>query len=367
MSSLSVEESTSLADSLGKLLQDRYDFARSRAEQLAAPRECLPPIWSSLVELGLTALIVPEAQGGFGGGVADLQRVQRELGRSLVVSPFPGSALCARALVLVGTAAQQGMWLPKVADGSIVIALAETEEPALDAGLAPTRVRLSDNGWRLDGRKATVLHAEAATHYLVAAKLPEGGTAWFVVDAQQAGIHRRSYRLVDNAWAADVIFDGARGEKLGGDSLQHAVVSGDLRSWAIASYCAEALGAGEAALAMTVQYLRTRKQFGQPLGDYQALRHRVAEMHIALEQARSAAEMAREAASGGSADREVRAAQAQLVASEALTWLLQQAIQLHGGMGMTEELAIGHYYRRILVINALTGGASSALARLMEA
>jgi alkylation response protein AidB-like acyl-CoA dehydrogenase len=187
---------------------------------------------------------------------------------------------------------------------------------------------------------------------------PDGTGSWFMVDAAQPSIHRESYRLVDGCWAADVHFAGTTAELLQGGPASAGDVETELRVTAIAGYIAEALGAAEAALTMAVQYLRARQQFGQPLGEFQTLRHRVAEMYIAQEQARSAAEMALEAATESEPHERIRrASQAQLVASEALTWMLQQAIQLHGGMGMTEELPVGHFYRRMLVINALTGGA----------
>jgi len=357
MNSISVEDSVSLADSLRKLLQEHYDFAGARRHELAAGPDRLPSIWPKLLDLGLGSLLLPEAHGGFGGGPADLQRVQREFGRALLVSPWFDTALCTRGLLLGAEPAQQDALLRTLADGSQPMAFADAP------GAEPVRARRTDRGWVLDGCRTPLLHADAVQRYLVSARLPDGQTGWFVVDAAQPAVRRTPFRLVDHSWAADVRFDAAAGTKLDRD-----VPPATLRATAVAGYCAEAQGMAEAALEATVQYLRTRRQFGQALGEYQALRHRVAEMYIALEQLRSAADLALEAAlADAAANQERQAAQALLIASDAATWILQQAIQLHGGMGMTEELAVGHYYRRMLVINALSGGAPAALASLVRA
>lgn len=369
MTALSQEDSASLIDALRKVLEDRYEFAGRRRQELSTQVKELPAIWDRLVELGLTGLLVPEAYGGFNGGVADLQRVQRELGRSLVVAPWLSTALCTMLLARVASVAQLGVLLPSVADGLVSMTLADAEDGGLAGDARPTSAHRYGGGWQLHGSKTSVLHAGSVARYLVSAQLPEAGSAWFLVDASQPGITCRSYRLVDHSWAADLSFEGVDSEQLGANlsAQEQAALASQLRATEVAAYTAEALGAAEAALEMTVQYLRTRKQFGQALGDYQALRHRVAEMYIALEQARSANELATEATELGDVIAQARrSAQAQLISSEAVTWVLQQAIQLHGGMGMTEELAVGHYYRRILVVNALTGGAPSALDCLMQ-
>lgn len=369
MTELSREDSASLADALRKALQDRYAFAAGRKEDMATGPERLPAVWQLLCGLGLNGLMLPEVHGGFGGGVTDLQRVQRELGRALVVAPWFDSMLSAQAVLLTGTPEQQQALLPALAAGELSMALAEDEALGLAASRQATNASPEGAGWRVDGAKASVFNAGAVDRLLVSATVAGGETAWLVVPSKQAGVRQRSYRLVDGSWTADLVLDGARGELLGPlDTARQFAALRSVRLLAVAGRCAEALGAAEAALEMTVQHLRTRKQFGQPLGDYQALRHRVAEMYIALEQARSAMELALEAVEAiDPAEAIRRSAQAQLVATEAVTWILQQAIQLHGGMGMTEELAVGHYYRRMLVLNALTGGAPVALAHLMQA
>jgi len=363
MSTLSTEDSASLGDALRRLLQDRYGFVDARRRDIATPANALPSICSSLVELGLTSLVVPEAQGGFGGGPADIQRVQRELGRALVVSPWLGIALASHVMRHAASAAQQDAWLGAIAEGRMTVALARDHAQGLNETPATASAFTAAGGWQINGRKAHVLHAGAVSHLLVSARQPEGSTAWFLVDAGQEGVDRAAcHRLVDHAWSSDVAFHHARAERL---EAPAAHLDGALRALEVAAYCAEMVGSAEASLALTVQYLRTRQQFGQPLGDYQALRHRVAEMAIALEQLRSAEALALEATeTPASAEQKRLSAQALLVGCESATWIQRQAIQLHGGMGMTDEFAVGHHYRRQLVINALTGGEGAALSAL---
>lgn len=362
MSTISIEDSASLCDALQRLLQDRYGFADARRRNIATAPDTLPAIWTSLVELGLTGLVVPEAQGGFGGGPADLQRVQRELGRALVVSPWLGVALSAQVIQRAASAEQQDAWLSAIAEGRMTLALARDDSQDLNRPPASALAQASDGGWRLEGHKANVLHADAVSHLLVSAQLSDGASAWFRVDVAQAGVARQRHRLLDHTWCADVVFSDAKAERLDGPG---ASPTGALRAVEIAAYCAEMVGGAQAALELTVQYLRTRQQFGQALGDYQALRHRVAEMAIAMEQLRSAEELALEATAAHEPAEQTRlGAQALLIGCESATWIQRQAIQLHGGMGMTEEFAVGHHYRRQLVINALTGGETAALSAL---
>ena len=366
---LAEEDRAALADALRQMLAERHDFARRRA-QLAVAADVRPAIFDDLVGLGLNGLLLPEEFGGVGGGLADLQGVLRECGRALVVAPWTDTVLASCALLIAGSAAQQAAWLPGIASGAHAFALAHEDAAGLGAAPAATVARRqADGSWSIDGVKAAVAHAASVSHYLVAARLPVVAgagiaTGWFRVAARQTGIAAACTRMVDGSWCADLRLSGATAELLG-EPGACSDLSGVLEALVVACATAEAVGLAEAALELTVQYLRTRKQFGQVLGDYQALRHRVAEMAILLEQARSGAELALEAARDESPVARARLlAQAQLVSAEAVTWITQQGIQLHGGMGMTDEMAIGHYYRRMLVLNARSGGAQQALARL---
>lgn len=366
---LAEEVRSALADALRQMLAERYDFA-ARRQHLAADAGTRPAIFDNLVELGLNGLLLPEDQGGVGGGLADVQSVLRECGRALVVAPWTDTALATCALLMAGSPAQQAAWLPRIAAGELAFAIAHDEAGGLGAAPAATRARRQGDGWLLDGAKGAVAHAASVSHYLVSARLPDdAGLGWFLVATGQAGIACESYRLVDSTWSAEVRMSGVVAERLGdgGKGAAAADPTAALAAMRVACATAEAVGMAEAALELTVQYLRTRKQFGQVLGDYQALRHHVAEMVIGLEQARSGAELALEAALAESSAEQARLmAQAQLVSSEAVTWITQQGIQLHGGMGMTDEMAIGHYYRRMLVLNARSGGAQQAPERLAE-
>ena len=368
MTALTREDSAALGDALRKVLQDHYDFGGARRRALAGGPNELPPLWHRLAALGLTGLLLPETHGGFGAGAADLQQVQAELGRALVVAPWFDGVLAAQAILLAGTPAQRDAWLPG-AQPSGPMAWAGLPPADGPGGASPLRARRTATGWQLDGGLASVPHAGCCARLVVAAQLPQEGAAWFVVDGGAPGLERSEHRLLDNGWAADLRFAQTAAELLGpGDvapAPERAAQQQMLQALAGAGRLAEAVGSAQAALEDTVRHLRTRKQFGQALGDYQALRHRVAEMYIALEQARSAADLALQAVDGEPALRSRRAAQAQLVGCETVTWILQQAIQLHGGMGMTDELAVGHRYRRMLVLNVLSGGASGALASLV--
>ncbi|VTU24416.1 Acyl-CoA dehydrogenase fadE12 [Variovorax sp. SRS16] len=366
MSTLSHDERASLADALSRVLARQYGFASGRRQNLAIAPEQLPPIWSTLSELGLHAVMVSPDFGGFGGGADEIQLVQRQFGRSLLVAPWFQVAICAHAVARAGSPTQQGALLPPLSDGRAVMVLADRDAVELDAEPKVTQAHDTARGWRLEGRKTAVLHAGLATHYLVPAVTPNGGTGLFVVDSSAVGIGCHLSRLVDGSWSGDLRFESVDAQPLEGLSLQHhGEVYRSTEALAIAGVTADALGACEAALEMTVQHLRTRKQFGQSLGDYQALRHRVAEMYIELEQVKSACDLAAEAVEGVDSVQPTRGtAQALLVMSQSATWILQQAIQLHGGMGMTDEVAVGHCYRRMLVLNARWGDTREALARL---
>jgi len=365
MTTLSTQERGALGDALLRMLRDHYSFTDGRRRNLATGPDTLPPVWTSLLDLGLAALVVPEAHGGFGGGCVDVQRVQRILGRTLVVSPWLGVALGAQLIERAASPAQHAQWLRAVAEGRMTLALAHEDAVTLQASHAPVGAQDAGQGWYIHGSQTDVLHARAVSHLLVWARLPDGAQGWFLVETAQDGVQCKSHQLVDQQWAADVRFHHALAQRLEGLS---PVRTNLLRAAQVAAYCAEMVGGAEASLTLTVQYLRTRQQFGQPLADYQALRHRVAEMSVAMEQLRSAEELASEAVDVIEPVMQARrSAQALLVGCTAATWIQQQAIQLHGGMGMTEELAIGHYYRRQLVINALTGGENAASNALIAA
>ncbi|CAN5770849.1 acyl-CoA dehydrogenase [soil metagenome] len=368
MSSMSHEDRASLANTVRRVLEDQYAFGARRNANLATASDALPPIWSELVGLGLTSLLVPESFDGIDAGPQELQVVMQEFGGALLVAPWLGTVLCGAAIASAGSPSQQAEYLPGIASGQVVMAFADEDASALDASEpTTTTASASGSGWRLDGRKQCVTHAGCSTDLLVSARTPDGATGLFIVDAGAKGLDAETHRLVDGGWAADLELRGVAAQALGGATSfeQHASARAMLKALWVVAAVAEAVGACESALEMSVRYLRDRKQFGQPLSENQSLRHRIAEMSIELEQLRSAAAIATEAAAQpADAANLRRLAQARWVASRAATFILQQAIQLHGGMGMTEALAVGHFYRRVLVLDALEGGARFALERL---
>ena len=360
------ESQQQLTDAVARLLATNYDFAERRT-QLQLPADQLPPIWTLLVQLGLPGLLQTQDAGGFGGTSAELYFVQQQFGRALVVAPWLDTLLCSEAVAAAGSPAQRATLLPGVITGHAVLAWADEDLDRAD-GEGPLVTRAVDHGgeWRLDGAKACVSHGSACTHYLVSASTAAGARGLFLVERGARGMRQDPHRLADGAWAVDLVFTNTSAQPLAGMPLDgHEEAHVRMRQLAIVAACADAVGGAEAALELTVQHLRTRRQFGAPLAGYQVLRHRIAEMYILLEQARSMGLLAAcSDAVQDIQDRSRQLAQAKLVTLRSAKWITQQAIQLHGGMGMSNESPIGHYYRRVLVLDARHGNERQQLAFL---
>jgi len=368
------EEQGQLRDSVARLLADSYGFEQRR--RIAAGESgWSPAVWRQLGELGVTGLRVAEQDGGFGGSMGDLMPVLQEFGRALLVEPFLASAvLGATAVALAGDAPTRQDMLPRVASGELVLAWAHDEPAARHARLWVECAARRDGGqWRIDGVKFNVLHAPAAQQLIVSARVSgapadRGGLALFRVDAKAAGLHVRAHRLIDDTPAGELRFDGVVAEPLGDPSDARrgwAAIDGTLKA-GTAAVCADAVGAMEGAYALTVGYLNTRKQFGRLLGENQALRHRVAEMMVSLESCKSMAMLAAAAIDDPGSVEAADLLRAKLVIGRHGRSLCHSAIQLHGGIGMTEEYAVGHYLRRIMVIDQLFGDSASQALRLSE-
>ncbi|SEK09980.1 MULTISPECIES: acyl-CoA dehydrogenase family protein [unclassified Variovorax] len=367
------DEQLALRDSLARLLGDVYGFEKRRAIAASATGWSLPA-WQQLAALGLTALPLPQAHGGFGGGAADLMPVMQELGKALVLEPFLSSiVLGATAVRLAADEVLQVQLLPDVASGELRLAWAHDEEAARHAPLwIETRARQQDGQWLLDGAKCNVLHAPSAHRFVVSARTAgepgdAHGVALFHVDARAAGIACRAHRLVDDTPAGELRFNAARAQPLGdphdGAAALRAL-EGTL-AMGTAAVCADAVGAMETAYALAIDYLGTRRQFGRAIGENQALRHRAAEMLVALEMSRSMAMVAAVAADdldapGARAD----LARAKLVIGRHARAVCHAAVQLHGGIGMTEEYAVGHCLRRVTLIDQLFGDVEAQAMRL---
>jgi len=364
------DEQRALHDSLTRLLSDRHD-AETRRRIAASPAGWSEPLWRQLVELGLAALPVAAAHGGLGGRTEDLMVAMQAIGGSLAAVPLLGGvAMPAAALQAAGGDAA-GRWLAALAAGDARLAWAH-DEPEGDgrADWVAVRARHDGQSWRLDGRKAAVHHGESADRLLISARVrgddgDEDGRALFLVAPDAPGLQRRGLRLIDGTPACELTLQGVPAEPV--------AVEGDVAARAIdaalavgmAGCCAELLGAMEMALALTVDYLQTRRQFGRAIGDNQALRHALADMQVSLEMARSMAMLAAvqaDAPTGPAARADLH--RAKLVVDRHARAVAEAAIQLHGGIGMTEEYAVGHVLRRVLVLETTFGEADVHVAAI---
>jgi alkylation response protein AidB-like acyl-CoA dehydrogenase len=357
------DEQRLLADSVGRWLETDYrfeDFRRFAAEPAQARTN-----WTRMAELGLLCVNIAEADGGLGGGPIETLLVMQALGRALVVDPYVGAAVIAVALINAEpSSASRRELLGQVGDGSCRIALAALEpEGRYDLTHVQTVAIADAGGFALSGKKAVVLHGDSADRLIVSARTAGAapgrhGISLFLIDAHAAGITVRGFPTIDGQRAAEIEFDDVH---IGSDALLAGLHTGiEALEWAvdrgIAALCAEAVGSMEKLLELTAEYLRTRKQFGQPIGRFQALQHRIADMAIALEQARSMALFA--AAKIDEPDpverrRAISAAKVMIGRCGRLVG--QQAVQLHGGMGMTDEMPIGYFFKRLTAIDMSWG------------
>ena len=370
------EEQRLLRESLDRLMGDSYGFDKRRG-YLAEPDGFSTAMWGQYAELGLLGLPFAEEQGGFGGGGVETMVVMEALGRVIALEPYLATVVLAgTALRLAGGAAQQEAIAPQIAGGSLRLAFAQTERQArYDLDDVMTTATKTAGGWRLDGAKSVVVHGDSADRLVVSARVSgdrhdADGIGLFLVDPAANGVARRGYRMRDGAGAADVALSGvdvAAGDVLGEPGAALPVIERVVEA-GIAATSAEAVGAMETMLAMTIEYMKTRVQFGKPIGENQALQHRASEMMIAMEQGRSLAMLA--AIMVDDADAAVRArdiSTAKVGVGQAARFVSQNAVQLHGGIGMTEEYAVGHYFRRCMVIEHNFGDTAYHLSKLAAA
>jgi alkylation response protein AidB-like acyl-CoA dehydrogenase len=368
------EEQLQLADALKRWIARDYTFEARRAI-VGSPAGVSDTAWATLAELGLTALPLPEAQGGFDGDAVDMFVVMQELGRGLVVEPYFATMFGAEFL---RRGQAHDALLERVAAGELKLACALGERQSRhDLRDVATRAVRDGDGWRLDGEKKVVLHGAQAGVLIVSARTDGAqrdgeGITLFAVPADAPGVTMRDVRMLDGQRAADVLL---RDVRVGED----AVIGAAGQGWAIleaaADYgagllCAEAVGAMDALFAATLEYLKTRQQFGVPIGKFQALQHRMADMYVHLEQARSmallaAVRLADDARGGSAAERRRAVAAAKYRVGQAARFVGQQAIQLHGGMGVTDELPASHYFKRLSTIELTLGDCDHHLARFI--
>jgi pimeloyl-CoA dehydrogenase small subunit len=369
------DEQRLLRESLDRLLADHYGFAQRRG-YLAEPEGFSPALWSRYAEQGLLGLPFAEDYGGFGGGAIEIMLVMEAFGRVLALEPYLATVvLGGTALRLAGSGAQKRAMLPQVAEGRVTLAFAHGERQArYDLTDVLTAAKPTPRGWILDGAKSVVVHGDGAQRLIVSARLSgerddPDGIGLFLVDAKANGVARRSYPMRDGTRAAEISLSGvevARDDVLGEPGNALPVIERVVEA-GIAATSAEAVGAMEAMHAMTLEYLKTRQQFGKPIGQNQVLQHRAAEMLIALEQGRSMAMLAAMTVDEPDpAERAHNIAMAKVGVGQASRFVAQNAIQLHGGIGMTEEYAVGHYFRRVMVIEHMFGDPAHHLSRLAD-
>jgi alkylation response protein AidB-like acyl-CoA dehydrogenase len=364
------EEQQQFADALKRWVSKDYSF-EERRKIIASGEGVSSQAWATLAELGMTALPVPEEQGGFNGSAVDMFVVMQELGRGLVVEPYLATVVGAQFLKLGGG---HEALLEQVAGGELKLACALGEKQSRhELRDIATTAAASGDGYVISGAKSVVLHGAQAGSLVVSARSgggprDEAGISLFVVPAGAPGLTITDYRTLDGMRAADIVFDQVRVDAT-------ALVGAAGEGWPIleaaADYgagllCAEALGAMEAIFVATLEYLKTRTQFGAPIGKFQALQHRMADMYIHLEQARSMALLA--AVKLGSSDAEERrrvVSAAKYRVGQAARFVGQQAVQLHGGMGVTDELPAAHHFKRLTMIELSFGDSDHHLGRFM--
>jgi pimeloyl-CoA dehydrogenase small subunit len=367
------EEQRLLKESLDRLLADRYAFEQ-RKDYGQNPEGWSRELWAQYAELGLLGLPFPEEYGGSAGGPVETMIAMEGFGRALALEPFLATVVLGGGFLRHGGSAEQcGALVPKIVDGSLTLAFAQTERHSrYDLADVSTRAVRDGAAWVLDGEKGVVLHGDTADKLIVTARIGGGrrdrdGVGVFIVDVNAAGVSRRGYPTQDSLRAAEITLSRVRVEPEGvlGEPGAALPLVERVVDEAIAALCAEAVGAMAVMHETTVDYLKTRRQFGREIGSFQILQHRAVEMLIALEQARSMAMFATMmAAEENSADRRNALAAAKVQIGRSARLIGQQAIQLHGGIGMTMEYKVGHYFKRVTMIDTMFGDADHHLREL---
>lgn len=361
------DEQQMLRSGAERFLADHYT-AEHRRTTLRRADAFDTASWASFAELGWLAIMVPEDAGGLGAGLVEACLLGEELGRALVVEPVAANAVLAARLLGRASGERRGEWLGALIDGRLRASLAVLEAGrGYDLAAPQTTARRAGKGYRLDGGKLLVADAASAQHFIVSASIEgETGLALFLVPADASGLAQCSYPLIDGRRAADLSLEAVQvdaGALLGPPCDAAAALDAALDQLRVVQV-AEALGAMEAAMAITAEHLRNRKQFGVPLASFQALQHRLAEMFVEVQEVRSALYHALAHAEAPPAERNAAVSAAVVVASEAGRIVGGQGIQLHGGVGMTDEYQIGHYFKRLLVLEKSWGDVDFHLDRI---
>lgn len=367
------DEQSMLKDSIERLLAERYQFEQRRA-YLTSPQGFSGELWQTYADMGLLGLPFAESDGGLGGGPVDTMIVMEAFGRSLALEPYLATVvLGGGSLRAAANAQQRESLIPLIASGELMLAFAHAEaQSRYDLADVQTTAKRDGEGWVLNGQKRFVLHGDSAQKLIASARISGGrherdGLALFIVDAQDSGVRRRGYFTQDGLRAADVDLANVRvdAQRVLGEPGAALPIIERVADEAIAALCAEAVGCMERAHEVAVDYLKSRKQFGVAIGSFQALQHRAVDMLVLIEQARSMALFATMMATESDAQERAKSLSAAKVQiGKSAKFVGQQAVQLHGGIGVTEECQAGHYFRRLSMIELLFGDTDHHLASL---
>ena len=365
------EEQELLRNSIARFLADNYTFETFRKVSRGEPG-WRHGIWKQFAELGLLGASIPEAYGGLGGGAVETMIAMEAFGRALVIEPYVPTVVIAGGLLRAGgSEVQKQAWLPRIASGDTLFAFAFAE-PQGRYNLADlaTTAKKRGSAYVLNGQKAVVIGASFADALIVTARSAgerreAKGVSVFLVDARAAGLSRRDYPTMDGLRASDVTFENVEvpAENVIGGSDDALPLIEQTTDEAIAAHCAEALGAMRVMQESTVEYSKTRKQFGVPIGKFQVLQHRMVDMFMAVEQSASMTLMVTLKLGERAESRKKAASAAKVQIGKAGRLVGQSAVQIHGGIGMTDELALGHYFKRVTMIDTLYGNLDHHLAR----
>ncbi|MFL5279787.1 MAG: acyl-CoA dehydrogenase family protein [Rhodopila sp.] len=367
------EDQRLLKESVDRFITDQYGFEQ-RKKYMREPAGYSPAMWDQITEIGLLGLPFEETLGGFGGGGVETAIVMEAFGRGLVLEPYFATVILGGGLLRrAAPEAMLGALAPRVAGGKLKLTFAHVERHSrYDLADVTTTARKDGSGYVLNGAKSVVIHGDTADRILLTARTggerrERAGVGLFLLDPASPGVTRRGYPTQDGLRAAEITLDNVRvssGDVLNDNALpliEHVVDE------AIAALCAEAVGAMQAMQDLTLEYLKTRKQFGRPIGSFQVLQHRSVDMLVALEQARSMALFAAVMASEENPiERRKAISAAKVQIGRSARHLGQEAIQLHGGIGMTNEYAVGHYFKRVTMIDQLFGDADTHLTTLAQ-
>ncbi|WP_114520710.1 acyl-CoA dehydrogenase family protein [Altererythrobacter sp. ZODW24] len=365
------EEQRMVRDSLTRLVRESYDF-ETRRSVVESESGWRPELWAQIAELGLLGMPFSEEDGGFGGGAIDSLVVMEEFGRGLVVEPYVQTVVCAGGFFKhAGTDAQKAEHIGGIVDGSRIYACAYAEPRGrYDLADLETTAKRSGDGYVLNGHKAVVTAAPWASHLIVTARTSgerrdHDGVSVFVIDKSANGVVTRDYPTVDGRRASEVYFENVElpADALIGEEGKALPLVELVTDEAIAAQCAEACGAMKVAHEMTVEYSRQRKQFGTPIGKFQVLQHRMVDMFTEYEQSVSMAYLATLKLGENAKERKSAVSAAKVRIGQAAHRIGQEAIQIHGGMGMTDELAIGHYFKRLTIFDSEFGNVDHHMKR----